>query len=80
VFKKLARLVGGSQPPRLSSHLYSQAVKESDDLIERLRELSAADDPVCQLFADMWQFRKNTPVITTLYEANQEMMSAVKQR
>ena len=70
----------GAETHNQADELYHKARAEADEFIDRLKELSAADEPVCQLFADLWQFRKNVPVVTTMYEAHQEMMSAVKQR
>jgi hypothetical protein len=69
----------GASPDR-ASDLYHKAISETDHFIEQLREESGQSEPVRELVADIWQYRRNVPVITTLYEANQEMMSAVKQR
>lgn len=59
--------------------LYHRAMAESETLVSQLKEVTASNHPVCQLFADLWHHRNNTPVMTTMYETNQEMMSAVKQ-
>jgi hypothetical protein len=54
---------------------YDQAIAESDSLIRFFREASQSPHPVRCLLRDIWLYRHNTPYMTTLYEANQEMIA-----
>ena len=54
---------------------YEQAIAESESLINSLREASRSSHPVRDLVRDIWNHRRNTPYITTIYEANQEMLA-----
>jgi hypothetical protein len=58
---------------------YEQAIAESDELIQRLREAASSPHPVRCLLRDVWIFRNNIPYITTIYEANEEMTAPLRQ-
>lgn len=66
-----------SAEPSRSEILYDQAMAETTDIVSQIRKLTASDHPVCRIIHDLWKHRKNTPVLTTLYESHQEMMTAV---
>ncbi len=57
------------------SEAATKAMKISDDLVQRMREHSASDDPARALLADIWSQRYNVPFMTTMYESAQEMKS-----
>lgn len=61
-----------------SRDLYEAAMKESADLLEKIRSLG--DDPSRQIVSDVLANRRNTPYVTTIYEAIQEMDAPLKQR
>lgn len=51
------------------------AIRASDELIETMR--AARNGPVGMIAADLFKHRNNPHYITTIYEANAEMKSAV---
>lgn len=58
--------------------LYETAMKESHDLLQKIRGMS--DDPARQIASKVLENRRNIAYITTIYEATQEMESSVKQK
>jgi hypothetical protein len=59
---------------------FDQAIAESDELIQTLREAAASPHVIRCLLRDIWYFRHNVPYVTTLYEANQEMSAPLLQK
>jgi hypothetical protein len=57
---------------------YEQAMAESEFLIERFREAAHSPHPARCLLRDIWFARNNTPYMTTLYEANEEMIGPLR--
>lgn len=57
---------------------FEQAMAESGDLIQRLRESAGDPNPIRCLLRDMWFARHNVPYMATMYEANQEMVSPLR--
>jgi hypothetical protein len=62
------------------SRAATEALKVSNDLIARMREYSASNDPARALLADIWAQRHNVPFMTTMYESAQEMNSPLLQK
>lgn len=58
---------------------YDQAIAETDDLIQKLRDGASSPHPVRCLLRDIWLARHNIPYMTTMYETNQEMISPLRQ-
>lgn len=52
---------------------YAVAVRESDDLLQKMRAAYASTDPVRQAMADIWAQRHNVPYVTSVYETVQEV-------
>ena len=59
---------------------YAAAVRESDELLTKMREAYKSHDPVRQAMADLWAQRNNIPFTTTVYEAVQEMNAPLQQQ
>ena len=57
---------------------FDQAIQASDVLISALRHHSSNGHPLLTAFVDLWRLRHNTPIVTTIYEAYQEMMAPMK--
>lgn len=62
------------RPPNRNVEL---ALAATDELIERMRASSASNDPVRAIMANLWEQRHNVPYVTTIFEADAEMKSAV---
>lgn len=58
---------------------FDMAMAESDELIGELRSTTLRDHPLLMAFIDLWKFRHNVPIVTTIYETYQEMISPVRQ-
>lgn len=58
---------------------YEAAMQETADVINRLRDPHAPRPLVIEIFKELWRERHNAPVMTTIYQAYQEMMSPVRQ-
>jgi hypothetical protein len=58
---------------------FDQAMAESEDLIHKLQECAHHRHPIRCLLRDIWLYRDNIPYVTTLYEANEEMTSPLRQ-
>lgn len=55
---------------------YETAMSISDELIGKMRAANGSMDAIRSLVTDILQRRHNVPVVTTVYEAVQEMKSA----
>lgn len=73
----LDRLLGRHQRQE-GSVLAKTAMAVSDDLIKHMQAASRSNDPARALLADIWAQHHNVPYMTTMYEANAEMMSALQ--
>jgi hypothetical protein len=62
-------------PAPQPNHVYDAAMVAVDDLIHRLQ--SSTRRPPRGVIADIVQHRANVPYMTTIFEANAEMKSAV---
>lgn len=49
------------------------ALRESDELLQKMRTAYQSNDPVRQAMADLWAQRHNVPYVTSVYETVQEM-------
>lgn len=76
----LNRIFAPSRPASSGSSAAKAAMSVSSDLIHRMQDASASNDPVRALMADVWAQRQNMPYITTLYESNEEMQAALSSR
>lgn len=65
-------------PPEDSA--YATAIRESDELLAKMRAAYASTDPVRQAMADIWAQHHNIPFMTTIHEAVQEMNAPIKQK
>lgn len=63
----------------LADQKYEAAMRETADVINRLRDPHAPRPLIIEIFKDLWRERHNGPVMTTIYEAYQEMISPVQQ-
>jgi len=70
------RRVLGPSPPSRGSAAYDNAMRISDDLIEKMERASQSKDVVPAMMADIWLQRHNIPFVTTVYESVQEMKAA----
>lgn len=61
----------------ISDTKFDLAMMASADLISCLKE--SGSSPVLSIFSDLWAERHNVPIITTMYEAAQEMLSPIRQ-
>lgn len=59
---------------------YAAAVRESDDLLAKMKAAYESTDPVRQAMADIWAQRHNVPFQTTITEAVQEMNAPLYQQ
>ena len=59
---------------------YEAAMRESDDLLAKMRAAYGSKDPVRQAMADIWAQHHNIPFMTTIHEAVQEMNAPLKQK
>lgn len=59
---------------------YAAAVRESDDLLAKMKAAYSSTDPVRQAMADIWAQRHNVPFQTTITEAVQEMNAPLYQQ
>lgn len=55
---------------------YNQAMGESGDLIQRMRDHSNSNDAARGIMADVWAQHRNIPFLTSVYETVQEMKVA----
>lgn len=67
----------GSQVDELPSRMkgdvaYERAMRESSDLIHRIKEAGREVDVARSLTADIWSQADNIPFLTTVYQAVQE--------
>lgn len=80
----IARLFG-SRPPRPepvkteSDEAYAAAMRESDDLLAKMKAAYESTDPVRQAMADIWAQRHNVPYQTAVVETVQEMNAPLYQ-
>ncbi|CAN7372128.1 hypothetical protein LJR220_003315 [Bradyrhizobium sp. LjRoot220] len=58
---------------------YAAAMSISDELIDKMRAANGTMDTVRSLVTDILQRRHNVPVVTTIYEAVQEMKAGTDQ-
>lgn len=49
------------------------AIDMADNLTNQIRNLNGNTHTVKQMISDIWYFRENTPFVTTVYEAIQEV-------
>lgn len=54
---------------------YEAAMAESGQLLARMQAESNSNDAAVALMADIWSQRTNTPFLTTVYEASQEVLA-----
>lgn len=75
----LGKIFGGhaETPGEVS---YKQAMKVSDELLERMRETSRSTDAARAIMADVWAQNHNVPFITTVFESVEEMKSGAEQK
>lgn len=66
--------------PPAEESAYAVAVRESDDLLAKMRAAYSSTDPVRQAMADIWAQRHNIPFQTTITEAVQEMNAPLYQQ
>lgn len=71
----LNRLLCRPRPPAPSDAAYAAAMSESGDLLRRMQDAAREPNAVRSLMANIWLQRHNAPVVTTVYEAMQEMQS-----
>lgn len=64
-------------PAPAEESAYAVAMRESDDLLARMRAAYASNDPVRQAMADLWAQRHNVPYVTSVFETVQEMNAPV---
>jgi hypothetical protein len=60
-----------------STENFRAAIRVSKDLIDQMRKDQDSRNPVTALMADIWMQRHNMPYMTTIYEAVQEVETAV---
>jgi hypothetical protein len=70
-------LIFGRRVPSSGILASDRAFDETDSLIDRMREASQSKDAFRAVMADLWAQRHNIPYMTTMFEANAEMRSAV---
>jgi hypothetical protein len=77
---RLWRMLRPWQASERGAAAFDQAMRTSGDLIGRFKHASESDDPIRAMFADMWLERHNVPYVTTMYQANQEMIQPLRQQ
>jgi len=53
--------------------LADKAIEMADDLTSHIRNLNGNTNTVKSIISDIWHYRENTPFVTTVYEAVQEV-------
>jgi hypothetical protein len=81
----LGRIFGAKPPraieaPAAADAAYVAAMRESDDLLAKMRAAYGSTDPVRQAMADIWAQHHNIPFMTTIHETVQEMNAPLKQK
>lgn len=66
---------GGPVVPSRGDIAYADAMRESDDLLRRMRESSGSSDAARAIMSDVWAQSHNIPFLTTVYESVQEAKS-----
>ncbi len=74
----IRRLFNG-EPEHRNDVAYSKAVALTDDILLRMREPAKETEVARDITADIWLQSRNTPFMTTVYEATQEMTAPLKQ-
>lgn len=76
--RMLDRLFGRRHESR-GDVAFREAMRESSDLITRMRDNSNCNDAARAIMADVWSQHHNVPFLTTVYEAVQEAKSGPDQ-
>lgn len=76
--RMLDRLFGRRRESR-GDVAFREAMRESSDLITRMRDNSNCNDAARAIMADVWSQHHNVPFLTTVYEAVQEAKSGSDQ-
>jgi hypothetical protein len=56
-----------------ASELADIAIDMADTLTNQIRNLNGNTGTVKEMISDIWHYRENTPFVTTVYEAIQEI-------
>ena len=56
-----------------ANELADIAILMADNLTNQIRNLNGNTSAVKQMIGDIWHYRENTPFVTTVYEAIQEV-------
>lgn len=56
-----------------ANELADIAINMADNLTSQIRNLNGNTGTVKEMISDIWHYRENTPFVTTVYEAIQEM-------
>jgi hypothetical protein len=56
-----------------ADQLADEAIEMADSLTNHIRNLNGNTHTVKAMISDIWHYRENTPFVTTVYEAIQEV-------
>lgn len=73
---RLLRRIFGDQIPSPGAMAYENAMRKSDDLLNKMEHASRSRDVFPAMLADIWLQRHNVPFMTTVYESVREMKAA----
>lgn len=58
---------------KTADELADQAISMADTLTHDIRNLNGNTHTIKAMISDIWHYRENTPFVTTVYEAIQEV-------